>query len=128
MQDLPETISSWVSTGVMVMILVGLRYRHRPRVHVPIMLGCFIIDVANVVFIEVRRGAVEQAVTVFTGGGRWVLGFHIAVSVLSIFGYVIALVTGLLLLKRGKARRVHRANAAAFLILRVLNYVTSFQV
>lgn len=121
-------VSSWVSTGVLVLLATGLVHRHRPKVHVPIMLSCFVVDLANVVYIEVRRGAVAQTVGMLTQGGRWVLGFHIAVSVLSLVGYMVAAVTGFRLLKRGRGRRAHRANAVAFLILRVLNYITSFEV
>jgi len=48
------------------------------------------------------------------------------VSVLCILGYMVALGTGLRLLRRGKGRRAHRVNALVFIITRLSSYVTSF--
>ena len=92
------------------------------------MFTCFGIDVANVVYIEVRRGAVETAVRSFTGAAELVLRFHILVSVLTVLCYLVAAATGLRLLYRGEGRRFHRANAVVFILARTANYVTSFYV
>jgi len=128
MHDVAELISSAFSTVVLVFLAVGLHYRHRRRVHIPIMLGCFAVDLANVVYIEVRRGAGGKGGTTLGTAGEWGLQFHIAVSVLTLLGYAVALYTGIRLWRAHGGRRLHRANAAAFLMARVLNYVTSFYV
>jgi hypothetical protein len=124
--DLPAIVSTWVSTAVMALLALGIYRRHTPRVHVPIMLVCFVLDLANVVFIEIGRGAVEHALSTARSGGEWILKFHIAVSILSLLGYGVALATGLRLLRTGRGRVLHRSNAVLFLLFRVLNYVTSF--
>jgi formate-dependent nitrite reductase membrane component NrfD len=126
--DLGSSISSWVSTGTLVLLAYGLVHRHRPRIHIPVMVSAFAIDVANVIFIEVRRSAVEKALQSVTTGGDWLLKFHIAVSLLSVAGYLVALFTGLRLYRRGEGRQIHRANAIVFIVNRVLNYLTSFYV
>ncbi|HVR74899.1 MAG TPA: hypothetical protein VMT52_11225 [Planctomycetota bacterium] len=118
----------------LIVLPIGLAYRRRPGVHIPIMLSAFAVDVVNVILVEVvarmhssGAGAVEQGVRAFTGGeASFIQQFHIAVSVLCILGYVVAVVTGLKLHRRGILRRTHRANAAVFLLTRLLSYVTSF--
>src|SRR5262249_8104254 len=121
-------ISSLVSTGVMLLLAYGIHRRHTMRVHVPVMLTAFAVDLANVIYIELRRGAVAKAFTTATTGGEWILKFHITVSVLAILGYFLALFTGLRLLTSGRGRRLHRANAVVFILDRVLNYISSFYV
>ncbi len=126
--DIGTRISSGVSMGVLLLLAFGIYHRHRPRVHIPVMLVSFVIDLANVILIEVRRGAVEKAISTASAPGEWILKLHIAVSVLSLAGYVSAIITGLRLLRKNQGRHVHRVNAAAFIFLRVMNYLTSFYV
>lgn len=116
----------------LIIIAAGLAYRFRPRVHIPVMLTAFALDVANVLLVEIYarktagRGAVEQGVSAFTGGGTALQQFHIVVSVLCILGYVVAAVTGTRLYRRGAGRRIHRANAVVFIVTRLSSFVTSF--
>jgi Ca2+/H+ antiporter len=113
-------------------IAVGLAYRFRPRRHIPLMLSAFVLDLTNVVLVEVYarqtagRGAVEQGVSAFTSGGTALQQFHIAVSVLCILAYVVAVVTGTRLYRRNVGRQVHRANAVVFLATRLSSFITSF--
>lgn len=118
----------------LVVVPIGLALRRRPSLHIPIMLSAFAVDVVNVFLVEIvarihthGAGAVEQGIRAFTGGDMaFIQKFHIAVSVLCILGYIVAVVTGLKLHYRGILRRTHRANAAVFLVTRLLSYVTSF--
>ncbi len=128
MQDWRFILSSGVSTLVLALVGYGLHRRHERRVHIPIMLTCFALDVANVLFIEVGRGAVAKALDTATRGGEWLLKVHIAFSVMSLLGYIVAAITGMKLRKGIDVRKIHRWNGAIFLLNRVSNYVTSFMV
>ncbi len=129
------TLLSRILNGVILAaIAVGLWQRHHPRRHVPIMIASFIVDLANVLVVELNRGAVEKAFKTVGRTGDWILQFHILVSVACLACYAVALATGLKLLKSGAAtplprtRGLHKKNAAVFLICRVLNFITSFQI
>ncbi len=120
--------SKIANSVVLAAIAVGIHYRHRRKIHIPIMLSCFVLDVINLVVIELNRGAIKKAIATATTGGDWILKFHISVSVIFLVCYVIAIITGIRLHRTGKGRATHRKNAAVFLLARVLNYVTSFYV
>jgi hypothetical protein len=121
-----------LNTAMLLVLAFGLWKRHTPRVHIPAMLIAFVVDLGNVVVVELaaRRskgvGAVEQATQAVLQGGSTLSQVHIAASALTIAGYFVAAITGTLLYRRGRARRVHKANAAAFIVMRLLSYVTSF--
>lgn len=115
-------LSKAVGTIGIVIIAVGLRFRRRPRLHIPMMVAAFVIDVANVLVIELNRGAVKQALE----GGEFLLNFHVSVSVICVVCYVVALITGPMLLKRGTCRTAHKWNACVFIVTRLLNFVTSW--
>ncbi|MBI4586881.1 MAG: hypothetical protein HY717_22940 [Planctomycetes bacterium] len=133
----PETLTllSRIFNGLILgAVAVGLWQRRRPRRHVPIMIACFAVDLANVLVVELNRAAVEKAFKTVAQTGDWILKFHILVSVVCLACYAVALVTGLRLLKGGAASRLpgtrglHKKNAAVFLICRVLNFITSFKI
>ena len=122
-----------LNTAMLLVLAAGLAYRFRPRVHIPLMLTAFAGDLVNVFLVEVysRRtsegtGAVEKGIGAFAGESDFLSRFHIIVSVLCILGYMVALATGLRLLRRGTGRRAHRTNALVFIITRLSSYVTSF--
>ncbi len=120
--------SRWIGGGALVLIIVGVAYRRVTRVHVPIMLAAFVIDMLNVLLIELNRDAVKRTMETAGVAGEWILKFHILVSVISVVCYVIALITGPLLLLRRRCRTAHRWNAIVFLVCRSINFVTSFWV
>ena len=127
--DLWTTASYWANAAVLALIAYGLYHRHRRRIHVPVMLTCLAVDLVNVVVIEFRQRAVEKALETATASGAWLLKIHILVSTLCVAGYLVAAFTGWKLLHgHERFRRVHRGNAAFFLITRVLNFLTSFYV
>lgn len=126
-ENLP-LLSKVASTLVMILLVIGLVYRRHTRIHIPIMLSCFALDLSNVLVIELNRGAIRQTMDTVTEVGDWLLKFHIVVSVICVICYPLAVFTGLRLLRRGVHRTSHRLNACVFLVTRVLNYVTSFWV
>jgi len=117
-----------VSTAIVQRLVYGLWNRARPRIHIPVMVTCFVVDVLNVLVIELSRGAVEKSIDEFSRGGVSLLGFHIFVSVVALLAYGVAVVTGTRLYRKGVGRGFHRLNAAVFLVARLANYVTSFMV
>ena len=125
-------LAKTLNTVILFVLAYGLWKRRSPRSHVPIMLTAFLVDLGNVLLVELAAretkgvGAVEQAAHTVLEGGRAIAQVHIAASALCIAGYVVAIVTGTLLLRRGRARRAHKANAAFFIAMRLLSYVTSF--
>ena len=123
--------SKTLNTAMVAVLALGLYHRHRPRFHIPLMLTAFAVDLGNVLMIEVfarrrGKGAVEQGLDSLSGGGSTLLRVHIAVSVLCILGYFVAVATGIRLYRRGEWRRAHKANAAVFILTRLSSYVTSF--
>lgn len=110
----------------MIIIGAGLYLRNRkPTWHWRIMVTAFVIDILLVLAIELSRGAVAQAMEV----SEALLGFHIAVSVGVIVLYLAMFVLGRQLLVGVEARRLaHRNVGIAFIVLRSLNYITSFMV
>jgi predicted Na+-dependent transporter len=123
--------SQTVNTVVLGVLAVGLYLRHRPSVHIPLMLTSFVVDLGNVLLVEFYartrgKGAVEQGIDSFTEGGRFIEQFHILVSVLCILGYVVAVFTGRRLYRHQRGRKAHKINAAVFVFTRLTSYVTSF--
>jgi hypothetical protein len=133
----PET-AAWISRGVATCVVAGLIYgiarRRRPEIHMPVMTTCFIVDVLVVVFIEVTRWlrGDEMAVTKATGEASTmafsILNVHVAASVTMLVNYALAIWSGRRLHRTGVGRSFHRANAAVFIVVRTVNYVTSFMI
>ncbi|MBK8191311.1 MAG: hypothetical protein IPK79_12775 [Vampirovibrionales bacterium] len=114
-----------VSSLVLFLIALGLVFRRKRRAHVALMLSAFALDFGLVLAIELNRHAVEQAL----GGVHGLLLFHIIISTLVLAFYGALIVSGINWIK-GKpwAFRWHRWLAAVFLLLRLLNYVTSLYI
>jgi len=112
-----------LSTLVLILIGVGIKYRKVNRLHISLMLTAFAIDVGMVVWLEFNRLAVEQVV----GGVSGLLFFHVIVSIGVVILYVALISTGMKLFKKVTlSPALHRNLAVAFVIGRLINYVTSF--
>lgn len=129
--DLP-LLTRILNTIAVLLIGGGLLAIRRRHTHVALMLTAGMVDLVNVVLVEyyarVSRGsgAVEQGVSALLEGDQLVREVHVAVSSLCVIGFAVALVSGWRLLRRGRSRRLHRANAVVFVVLRLASYVTSF--
>jgi len=134
LDEMLPTVAKAANTAMLLVLAVGIWYRRRPAVHIPLMLVAFAVDLANVLVVEyvARRqnsqgkGAVEQAADALTQGASALALVHIAVSVLCMLGYVVALFTGIRLYRHGRGRRAHQVNAGIFIVTRLTSYVTSF--
>ncbi|HLU50147.1 MAG TPA: hypothetical protein VK116_18750, partial [Planctomycetota bacterium] len=73
-----------------------------------------------------EEGAVSKASGELLAGVPTILFVHIIASILTIVGYVVATWSGFRLHRRGIGRRLHRANAWAFVVVRLVTYSTSF--
>ena len=123
---------SWfsiVSTLILVALGYGIvQYRNR-KIHVPVMLGCFVADVVLVLAIELNRMAVETAINQAAHPTNPLLIFHIAVSLLVIVLYGVLTYLGFGILKGNtQYLKAHKHLAHLFIVLRLTNYVTSFMV
>lgn len=117
-----------ISTLVILIVFVGLLYRHKKKIHIPLMSTAFAIDVILVLIIELQRQAIENVLvnrSIFV----W---FHVLISVSVLVFYIILAKTGTEMAKavridaETKLVRIHKFSAIIFVILRLTNYVTSF--
>jgi hypothetical protein len=118
-----------LNTTSLLLLFFGLWNRRRPRVHIPVMVTCIVLDVGNLLLVELTRGAIHQALSAIDQAQKpesWLLYFHFTVSVLFLAGYGVAAASGTKLYRRGRCRRLHKANAVVFLFNRLASYVTSF--
>jgi uncharacterized membrane protein YozB (DUF420 family) len=114
------------SSFIVILLLLGVWFRKRnSRVHFGLMLTAFSADLLLVIYIEVMRHAVEKVVT----RGRPMIWFHAGVSlaVLACYGLMIYLGRPMLA-GDNRTRGYHRRIGMAFLVLRGLNYVTSYMI
>lgn len=119
-----------ISTLIVLLIAAGLWYRKQARVHIPLMLSAFVLDVLLVLYIEITRHAIETVGTEITAPTHNdLLVFHVIVSLLTLLLYVGLTWSGIKLYRGDHGKRnLHRNMAAAFILCRLSNYVTSFWV
>jgi hypothetical protein len=115
-----------LSTLVLVIVAVGFWLRKRKNaIHIRLMISAFLIDLGLVLYIEFSRKAVQKVVA-STSALLW---FHAVVSVLVLLCYGIMIQLGRgVLAGHPRARDWHRLLGITFLLLRGLNYVTSYLV
>ena len=108
---------------VFILLLIGFANRRQARIHVPIMVTSFVLDMLMLIYIEVTRHAIEQAV----GETNLTMKVHIAASLVVVILYVGQIITGIRK-KRGRSSRWHGKAGVVFLTARFVNLVTSFLV
>ena len=130
LEYLERFFSRWESISglcVFLALLVGIALRRNRKVHPPMMITCFLADVALVTYLELARGAVEKVTThIEKHSMPPELSIHIAIASLSIVFYIMLIVTGYRVLK-GKTTnsRRHRTFAIIFVIVRFASLVTA---
>ncbi len=112
------------STLVVALLAAGLWFRHRrPQVHMRLMISAFALDLLLVLYIEISRHAVEKVAARVSP----MLWFHAGVSVGVLLCYMTMILLGRgVLAGAGSSRYWHRNVGMAFVVLRSLNYVTSY--
>lgn len=118
------TGTQWISILVCIILATGVLVRRRRRVHVPLMLTAFAIDLGIVLYLEITRHVVE---TLPDRPMTALLVVHILLSVTVLVLYVIQVVTGIKKL-RGRTVPNHLKVAVVFMICRLGNLATSMMV
>ncbi|MBI2027510.1 MAG: hypothetical protein HYS98_06900 [Deltaproteobacteria bacterium] len=114
------------SGAVLLLILVGISQKRTPKRHIPIMISCFVLDLASVLYLEFTRDAVFEA---YRRAPESIMQIHLFFAITTLVGYFVALPTGILLFKgRKHLRKFHKWNAMVFLIVRCGVFITSFWV
>ena len=113
-----------LSALVCLILVMGVLNRRRKRVHIPLMLAAMGIDVAMVLYLEIRRGVVES---IPNRPMTPLLAIHVTISVLVLILYGVQVVTGY---RNAKGRRSpwHPRIATLLLPLRFANFATSFMI
>jgi len=109
------------SIFIVLLLFYGFSQRRRPNVHIPVMVMAFILDMLLVLYIELNRHAVEQAI----GPTVPIMKVHLFFSFGVVILYLVQIVGGILRKTRGGAPW-HKQAGYAFLLFRVGNLVTSF--
>ena len=118
------TATQWLSIFVCVMLATGVLFRRRRRVHIPLMLTAFAIDLGIVLYLEIARHVIESLVD---RPMTTLLVVHILLSVLVLVLYVVQVVTGIKKF-RGQPVAIHLKVAVVFMICRLGNLATSMMV
>jgi uncharacterized membrane protein YozB (DUF420 family) len=115
-----------ISTLVLAIVAVGFWLRRRRNaVHIRLMISAFLIDLFLVLYIEFSRNAVQKVVA----SSRPLVWFHAAVSVVVLVCYVVMIQLGRNVLAGNSfARKRHKMVGIVFVVLRSLNYITSYLV
>lgn len=112
-----------VSIFVCVLLVVGYFNRRKRKIHIPMMLSAFVIDMIIVLIIEFSRGAIKTAQAKM--GPLMII--HIIISVSVILLYIGQIVSGIKKAKGGTCNW-HGRTGLILLIARLGNLVTSFMV
>ena len=117
-----------VSTFVLFLIFLGLKFRHNAKLHMGLMSFAFLVDLVLLLYIETSRHAIAHvSKSVLTAQSDTLLYFHVTVSTLTLVLYIVQIVSGIKLFKGwAPGRQFHQRAAMAFIALRLLNYATSF--
>lgn len=112
-----------LSITACVLLLAGYLNRKRTRIHIPLVVSAFVIDMAIVAYIELSRGALDAASAKM--GPLMIV--HITLSVITILLYIGQIVTGIRKV-RGKPSAWHGKGGRLLLLFRFGNLITSFMV
>ena len=107
--------------AVFVLLLFGFSQRSNRRIHIPVMLLAFALDMSLLGYIEFARGAVEQMV----GPTSPIMKVHLSFSITTVALYFVQITSGVLR-ARGHKAAIHGYTGMSLLIFRFGNLVTSF--
>jgi len=112
------------SSAVFAILLIGLYFRRKPRLHIPLMLLAFVLDVSLVIYLEFARSALTTASAPPHG---FVL-FHVCLAVITLMLYVIQIISGIFVLIFEVPSTFHRRSACLFFLFRFSTLITSIWV
>lgn len=109
--------------AILLLIFVGVLFRRQRNIHVPMMVSSCVLDLASVLYLELTRGVIGEAIEKISSN---MMQMHLVFASLTLIGYGIAIYTGRRILKGDSIYKIHRTNAILFLIARSGVFVTSF--
>lgn len=115
-------VTDGVSLVAILLLVTGLALRRNRAVHPKIMGTAFAVDLALVLYLELTRGAVERASQL----ASQLLTVHVACAVATLALNVFLVVSGWRILHHGGPRKGHFRAACAFMVLRVVTFLTAF--
>lgn len=113
---------------VLLMIYTGFLLRRKRKIHIPLMVSSFTLDLLSILYLELNRNVIFKA---YEEVSRGIMQIHLFFAVTTLIGYGIAIYTGRKLAKgtiSDAVRTLHRTNAFCFLTARTAVFVTSFWV
>ncbi len=113
------------SGTVLALIFVGFLFRRKRKVHIPIMIVSFVLDLISVFYLELSRDVIFKAYDTIS---KELMQIHLLFAVVTLVGYGIAMYTGRKIAKGAPISALHRINAFCFLTARTGVFVTSFWV
>lgn len=108
---------------VLFLIFVGFLLRRRRKIHIPIMIGSFVLDLISILYLELNRNVIFKAYDTIS---KELMQIHLFFAVVTLVGYGIAMVTGRKIAKGAPISALHRINAFCFLTARTGVFITSF--
>ncbi len=109
---------------ILTIIFIGLIFRKKRKLHIPIMLTAIIWDIILVIEIEVFRSATDKAIKFATNST--LLNVHIIFATLTIILYFVIISTGLLVIYyKISLIKTHRIIGIMAVIMRILVLITS---
>jgi len=123
---------TYLNALLLLVILVGIGFVSRPRLHAYWMRTCFVLDLGLLLLVEFSgTSAVEQArqSVVADEEGRWLTLVHVTFAAGGLALWIWQLRIGHLLLRGARERTArHRHIGLTFLLFRLGNVVTAFWV
>lgn len=115
-----------ISTFSFILLIIGILYRKTPKIHIPLMVVAFLIDMALVLYIELNRSVMKQIIHE-SPFSSLILNVHILFSVILLILFCLQIFIGIkTVYRREKYRYWHKYIGWSLLGFRVGNYVTSF--
>ena len=112
-----------ISIGIFALLVYGIFQRKNTRIHIPVMLTAFVLDVSLVLYIELTRDATGQALA--WGDLPRIMHIHIFLSVMTVVLYLVQIVSGWIRFKKG-GMPYHLYTGILFMMFRLGNLITSF--
>jgi len=114
-----------ISIGIVILLFYGLTQRFRPRIHIPVMLSAFVLDVGLVLYIELSRDATGTAMGWDDLPG--IMQIHIFLSTMTVVMYLVQIVSGFIRYRKG-GMPYHKHTGILFMVFRLGNLLTSFMI
>lgn len=110
---------------IVVLLIVGIYFRHQRSRHVKIMSFAMIWDIILILQIELSRSAILKASRAVENA--MILNIHVAIAVTTVLFYGVMVFTGRKMLAGNQSiRPKHKLFGWTTLLLRILTFITSF--